>query len=457
MSKVAARAGTPDYEEAKRHAASPDAEAREALAGTRGTRPEILYFLSEDPATSVRRAVAGNPGTPIHAALILSHDDDDDVRCDLAAEVAKRAPILGDAHEPGDDTHETGAKSLRDIAIEILEGLARDEVVRVRVALAEALKDVAKAPPEVIERVIKRLANDSEIAVAGPILEHSPLLTEADLMAIAEAVTVGGALAAIARRRSVGVALSDAIAGRATAADGKGDVQAEAITALLANPSAQIREETLDRIIDAAPDRPAWHPPLVRWPTLAATAARRLAGFVAHTLLNELAARKDLDPDTAAAVADAVKARLEDEAAAAAAPAETSAATRKKKKAAAHGKESAEPGGAMAEARKLKAAGKLDEDALSNALLRGRRSLVRAGLALLAELPEAVVDKIVDSRSAKGMTALAWKAETSMRFAVQLQIRLAGIAPNAVLNARGGVGYPLSAEDLTWQIEFFSG
>ena len=446
MSKVAARVGNPKYEEAKRCAASHDAAARAALAGTRGTRPEILYYLSEDPATSVRRAVAGNPGTPIHAALILSRDDDEDVRCDIAAEVAKRVPALD---EPG----AADSESLRDIAIEILEGLARDEVTRVRAVLAEALKDVAKAPPELIERVIKRLARDPEITVAGPILEHSPLLTEADLVAIAEAVTVQGALAAIARRRRVGEALSDAIAGRATAVDGSGGIHAEAITALLANPSAQIREETLDRIIDAAPDRPTWHPPLVRWPTLATTAARRLAGFVARTLLNELAAREDLDPATAAAVADAVKARLDDEVDETKPPAKKRPAARKKKKP----KKGGEPATAMTEARKLKADGKLDEEALSNALLRGRRSLVRAGLALLADLPEAVVDKIVESRSAKGMTALAWKAETSMRFAVQLQIRLAGIAPNAVLNARGGVDYPLSDDDLTWQIEFFSG
>jgi hypothetical protein len=34
-------------------------------------------------------------------------------------------------------------------------------------------------------------------------------------------------------------------------------------TTLLSNKSAQIREETLDRIVDSAADQDAWHPLLV--------------------------------------------------------------------------------------------------------------------------------------------------------------------------------------------------
>jgi hypothetical protein len=42
-----------------------------------------------------------------------------------------------------------------------------------------------------------------------------------------------------------------------------------------------------------------------------------------------------------------------------------------------------------------------------------------------------------------------------MRFASQLQLRLGGIAPNQVLNPRGGTDYPLSDEEMDWQLDFF--
>jgi hypothetical protein len=44
-----------------------------------------------------------------------------------------------------------------------------------------------------------------------------------------------------------------------------------------------------------------------------------------------------------------------------------------------------------------------------------------------------------------------------VRLAVQLQLRVAGIAPRAALNPREGVLYPLSDEEMSWQIEFFAG
>jgi len=88
---------------------------------------------------------------------------------------------------------------------------------------------------------------------------------------------------------------------------------------------------------------------------------------------------------------------------------------------------------------------------------RGKRAFVKASLAVRSGLPEAIVDKMVDSKSAKGLTALAWKAGMDMRFAVQLQTRVAGIPPNKTLNPRNGTDFPLSEQDLNWQIEFFGG
>jgi hypothetical protein len=78
-------------------------------------------------------------------------------------------------------------------------------------------------------------------------------------------------------------------------------------------------------------------------------------------------------------------------------------------------------------------------------------------LSLLAELSPEVVGKAVSMGSAKGVTALAWRAGLGMRTAVQLQLRLARVPPAKVLQARGGTDYPLNEDEMRWQIEFFGG
>ena len=81
--------------------------------------------------------------------------------------------------------------------------------------------------------------------------------------------------------------------------------------------------------------------------------------------------------------------------------------------------------------------------------------MVRHGIALRAHLPLSLIDHVLAAHSAKGVTALAWKAGCTIRFASQLQLRLGGIAPSQVLNPRGGSDYPLSPEEMDWQLDFF--
>ena len=214
-----------------------------------------------------------------------------------------------------------------------------------------------------------------------------------------------------------------------------------AISALLDNGSAQIREEALDGLVAAAIEVSAWQEPLVLRPWLPASAARKLAGFVASSLLDLLKARDDLDRETARLVAREVERRIED------------AAEETAKK----GIESAAADGETAEKRAQCRfeAGKLDHQVLTRALNGGDRDLVRHGLALRADLPLSLIDHILAAHSAKGVTALAWKAGCAMRFASQLQLRLDGIAPNQVLNPRGGTDYTLSDEEMDWQLDFF--
>ncbi len=400
------------YEDTKRLARDDDPDVRAGLAERHDLRPEILYFLAEDDSPKVRSRIAANLKTPPQADLILARDDNEAVRHQLANKIQVLLPELdADAQAQA-----------HDYLVEVIEALAQDQATRVRQIVAEALKDVASAP----SHVIPRLARDAEAVVACPVIEFSPLLSDQDLLEIIEGGSASGKLNAISRRQGVGEQVTDAIV--ATEDEG-------AITELLKNSSAQIREDTLDSLLDAAIEVSAWHEPLVRRPRLSCKAARKLAGFVAAGLLDILEARKDLDKETKRVVAKEVKRRLEDD----------------------EDAEDPGPGGEAPEklARQLFENGELTDEALTRALNAGHRDLVRHGLALRAGLALSLIDHILSAHSAKGVTALAWKAGCTMRLASQLQLRIGGIVPSQVLNPRSGTDYPLSAEEMDWQLDFF--
>src|SRR3546814_19469440 len=108
-------------------------------------------------------------------------------------------------------------------------------------------------------------------------------------------------LGAIARRSSVGDTISDAIVLRN---------DRPAVSALLANGSAQIREETLDRLTEASVQETACQPAPVARPVLPAGAVRKLARFVADPQLQTLQTRSDLDAPTAHAAAEGLRRRI---------------------------------------------------------------------------------------------------------------------------------------------------
>ncbi|WP_114392358.1 DUF2336 domain-containing protein [Oleisolibacter albus] len=409
--------GALDYDTAKRLAVSADPGERRRVAGSAATRPELLYFLANDRSAEVRREIARNRATPRQADLLLVKDPDEEVRGSLAAKIAALAPTLAAAQ----------LGQIERMTLEVLEALARDQATAVRQVVAETLKQQADAPPHIIQQ----LARDLELSVSGPVLRHSPLLTDQDLLEIIAGRPLDGQLVAIAERAGLSAAVCAAVASTESEA---------AVASLLGNESAQIREETLDRIIEMAPRHEPWHGPLVRRPHLPAGAAVRLAGFVAEQLVRVLESRPDLPLTVRSAVAEAVKARL---------PAdppdigiETAADEASKER-------------PMDRARRLQAEGTLDEDAVSAALTRGDRGLVLAALAVLSGYGLEDVDRVVAGQSPRGVTALCWKAGLSMRFCRQVQLRLATIPPTAVLNARNGTDYPMTETELKWQLEFF--
>jgi uncharacterized protein (DUF2336 family) len=403
-----------DYEEAKRLALDESPQSRRALATREDARPEILYFLAKDPGVDVRRAVARNEATPVQAGLILADDSDTDVRCDLAQRIGRLAPQLD----------ESSRERIGTVVDAVLAKLASDQVPRVRQLLAEELKHAVGVSSAVIEK----LARDDDPSVAAPVLEYSPLLNDELLLDIIAGTPEGAALLAISRRAGLTEPVADAVV--ATDDD-------DAICSLLSNRSAQIREETLDTLVEQSASVPTWHAPLVLRPALSGCAVRRLAEFVADALVRDLERRSYIDAKTAAALSRTMRDRLgeEEELATEDAARET----------------------ADERALKLFKQGKLTEKLIATSLDRGDRSFVIEALALMAELPSKVVAKSVSMASAKGMVAVAWKASLSMKTAALLQIRLARIPPGNVLQARSGGEFPLTEDEMLWQLDFLAG
>jgi uncharacterized protein (DUF2336 family) len=407
-----ARSGKMSYEEARAALESHALKARRFLAGRPDVEPEILYYLASDEAVDVRRLVAGNPSTPHQANKALTDDCDDDVRCELARKIGRLVPGL-----EVDEAHR-----VRDLAIEVMERLARDSLPRVRAILAEEIK----ASPRVPAHIVKQLARDAELIVSAPVLEYSPMLSDEDLIELIAGARVEGTLSAIARRASVKEPVSDAIVAT---------LDVSAIAALLANPNAQIREAALDKVIEHAEAIEAWHQPVVMRADLSVRAVRRIAGFVSSALLSALCQRSGLDEETATHLNKRVRERLEEEGV----KEDTGSAETK----------------AMALVQQAQADKKLDDEFVMAAADNADRRVVSCALAVLAEVPKAVVDRILISQSGKAITSLVWRAKLPMRVAVKVQSSIAHLPSGKMMMAREGIHFPLTPEEMAWHLSFF--
>ena len=379
------------------------------------TAPHVLTGLAADPSVTVRAALAMNPATPPAAIDLLVRDSDVRVRALLAKRLAALMPSLDEAAQ----------SQIYPQVMAALSQLVEDEASRVRAAIADAVREMPEAPRE----LVLRLAHDSTIEVAEPVIRLSPLLTQADLLALLAHAGTPAVAIAVARRPHLTEVVADAIAASANS---------DAIRELLSNQSAQIREATLDALIAAAAEHVAWHEPLVRRPDLSPRAAQALSRIVADTLLAELANRADVGP----AVTEVLRARVSRHLAYAPGTMPT-----------------IDPGlsDALAQARALAEDGKLTEATLLEATSRGDARMAAAMLAVAADVSYALVERAASLRSAKGLVSLAWKAGFGMRTAVVVQSLMARLAPNAVLQAGPGGTFPLSIEEMRWQIEFLAG
>ncbi len=382
---------------------------RLALAKREDARPEVLYYLADDKSADVRKEIAKNQSTPVHAADVLVNDQDGEIRSELVRKIARMLPSVDQVSQA----------NIGDKAIEILEKLAEDQLPKIRAMVAEEIKSSDIVP----KSMVSKLARDAEDIVCGPVLEYSPLLNEDDLREIIAAGASSGALTAIASRELVSENVS---------ADIAATLDIPAVAALLTNDSAQIREETLDQIIDQASDIEDLHQPLALRPQLSVRAMKRISGFVASALVHAMVDQSELEEDHAEELLDRVRERLAEERV---------------------GDE--EEAQLAAQALDLHERGMLDDKFIIEQVSENRRELTIQCLAILSDIPVAIIRKIVLSKSGRAVTALAWKAGLVMRTAYELQTKFALVPNSQLLSAKDGRHYPLDDDELDWHLSYF--
>lgn len=170
------------------------------------------------------------------------------------------------------------------IAQDIARLMARDIAETVRRALAESLRRAVHLPRD----VALRMARDVE-AVALPILANSPVLGEADLIAILRHADPARQQA-IAGRKDVTEPLADALISGA---------DESAVVVLLDNQAARIAEPSLHRAVDRFAGSERVKSGMVHRASLPVTVAERLVVLVSDELQNYLLSHHALPPAVA--------------------------------------------------------------------------------------------------------------------------------------------------------------
>ncbi|VAW18078.1 hypothetical protein MNBD_ALPHA09-1954 [hydrothermal vent metagenome] len=374
-----------------------DTKAMMELALCDHTPPEMLVILSQAPENDIRAAVAGNPSTPSAVDRSLANDEDPTVRAALATRLAALLP----------DMHTAEQQKFAARATRILTSLAHDTDIAVRRILSEEICRLDGIPKD----LVKKLAQDVDDLVAVPVCQYSPLLDDDDLISLVASRGTGLALAAIARREGLGADVSAILVDT-------GDI--DAIGALLDNKSAQIRENTLDLIVGQADGVTSWHEPLCARPEITSSLAMKLAEFVATSLVEQLAARQDLDDETTARLSRQVGEAL-----------------------------------ARNPAPKPRDDTMVDvpsETDIRTAIEARREAQLIRLIAARANVGSNVIRRILATRTPKPIVALAWKSGLTMRTAEMLQ-RYPGFVPDKrVISCGDDELFPMTETDMEWQL-----
>jgi len=171
------------------------------------------------------------------------------------------------------------------LAQDIIRLMAKDVEVAVRKSLSQSLRSAIRLPHD----VALRLATDIE-AVALPVLTHSPVLTNQDLIAIVH----GGSSAkqeAIAGRPHVPEQVADALIGEASES---------AVAILMNNPTAHISDAGFNKAADRFETSEIVKESMATRANLPVTITERLVTLVSESLKDYLVSHHELPPALAA-------------------------------------------------------------------------------------------------------------------------------------------------------------
>ena len=407
FSKVFKAKPPKSYEEQKKALDSANVRERVSLAGASDTNKEILYYLAEkDPDPKVRKAVAQNEAMPVQASTVLASDSDVDVRIALAGRLVELLP----------DVSEDRQSQLYAFVVQALGTLALDEVLKIRIALSSTLKDHAHTPP----KIAGQLARDVEREVSEPILRVCTALSDEDLLDILKSHPAQWVIEAVASRPAVSEEVSEAVIDTQNESGG---------SALISNEGASLSNNLLQKIVDVARKLPEWHKPIAVRKSLPVSVAKQLAEYVDASVRDLLMSRGDFDEATTEEIAAVFRRRVDF--------ADEVAQENPKDK-----------------TQRLLDAGALDENAISDALAMRENEFVTLALAHMAGTQADKVTSVFEMKTPKPIVALTWRAGLSMRLALQLQKEMGHIPPKELLYPKDGTDYPLTQDELDWQLEF---
>jgi uncharacterized protein (DUF2336 family) len=256
----------------------------------------------------------------------------------------------------------TGASRYNEAHVELFDdvfGLLIEEIeAQARAKLSSHLAPISNAPV----KVLRKLANDDDIAVAGPVLKLASRLAEADLLDVAN--TKGQAhLHAISARRGLGEAVTDVLVRR-----GDRDVARRVAD----NRGARISESGFHRLIERAEEDGILAEKVGLRPDIPAPMFRELLSKATAVVHRRLIA--SATPEVRAAICD-VLAKVSKEVGARVGPRDYRAAQRI--------------------VLALDRANQLDESALTSFCSEGKYEEAVVALATLAKVPIKIADRLM--------------------------------------------------------------
>jgi len=280
-----------------------------------------------------------------------------------------------------------------------LLALLDDASPLVRQAMAEVFARSAEAPAAIVQ-----VLSLDQPSVALPILEHSPLLIDADLVDIV-ATGNGETQCAIARRINLPASVCAAIAEVGTAA---------AALELIENAYAELPPFSWDRIVERHGHLAAIREAMLVLEDLPAATRAALVAKLSETLAQFVIARNWLSADRAGRVTNEARDRS---------TLNIAAQSR-----------GDEMRGLVTH---LRATSQLNAGLILRALLSGNIELFDAALAELADLPRERVSALLHDRGAAGLTALLRRAGLPESTFAAFRVALEAFHENGFVDSAG--------------------